>query len=160
MEKQDKLNLKVDIDLSVSKKIVNFSLNNTMNNNYIHIKDEINKILTSNNSLKVRIEKLAQMGYVIIAKSDGYCWNYSTGDRKWTLVESSYEGAAFYAMSPYRLLDDLVEENMEYSYYFQISSTMGRFRHVKYTNCTYYAVVSEKELNQRLRKMKIKKIFK
>jgi hypothetical protein len=131
-----------------------------MDENYIHILNEVNEILTCNHSLKTRIEMCLQMGYNIIAKKNQYCWNYSTGDRKWTLVESSYEGAAFYAMSPYRLLDNLVEENMEYSYYFQISSTDGRFRHVKYTHCTYYAVVSEKELNQRLRKMKLKKIFK
>ena len=129
-----------------------------MSPDYILVKNEVTDIIRNNQELKDRIEKLLELQYTVVAKAQNYCWNYSTGDRKWTNVGSSKEGAVYYDTIPIYLTDDWTEETVPYALYIQISRTNGRYPNVKYWNRTYYVVVPDVELKKRLRKLKLRNL--
>jgi hypothetical protein len=129
-----------------------------INPDYTYVINEVTDIIRNNQELKDRIDKLLQLDYTVIAKAENYCWNYSTGDRKWTNVGSSKEGAAYYDTIPIYLTDEWTEETIPCALYIQVSRTNGRYPNVTYWNRTYYVVVSDIELKQRLRKLKLRKL--
>jgi hypothetical protein len=130
-----------------------------MNSDFVYIKNEVRDIIRKFRSLKDRITELQRLKYIVFVKGNNYCWDYSDGVRKQSTVGHWREKSDFYDPSPCDLGKWWTFQNAEYSLYIQISSYNGRFRNVKYPKGTYYVVVSDKKLNQRIRKLKLQKIF-
>ncbi len=130
-----------------------------MNTDYIYVKDEVREIIRNVHSLKDRIDKLQKLKYKVFVVKKKYCWDYNIGLRKLTSVDHWQEKSDFYTASPCDLNKNWTAQNVEYSLYIQISSYNGRFRNVKYPTGTYFVVVSDKQLNQKLRRRKLNKIF-
>jgi hypothetical protein len=125
-----------------------------------YIKNEVKAILQANHSVKDRIDNLLELNYSVIVVRENTCWKYPDGIHKLVYLYFSKCGFEYYGTSPWGQGEDTSSASIGKSLYIQISGYYGRFKNVKYSYCTYFVEVPEKNLTQFIRKRKLKKIGK